>query len=653
LRDFLSLNKSWIETALNLEISGPGEELRRFPVAGGVLRRIGASIPQSWVPVARRGLSGVSARLPVGLRERLHRMIGWMGPDMGSIERDYPDWIARYDRIGVEAKRRIVARIAHMNDPPLISVLMPVFDPAPDHLRAAIQSVQDQFYPWWELCIADDASTDPAVTEILRDAALGDHRIKLVRREQNGHISAASNSALDLATGLFVALLDHDDVLAPNALYEVATRIDARPELDIVYSDEDHIDNDGRRSHPYFKPGWSPELLLGQNLISHLGVYRRALVERIGGFRVGLEGSQDHDLALRVVGETTADRIVHIPKVLYHWRQGAADRTFSEAAHDRCVRSSRRAIAEFVARDRPGAKVAPAPVIRNWTRVVHPVPVPEPMVSVIISSIGSTDALLRCIDGLLNRTDYSSLEILIGSANEATVTLPDELAGDPRVRVMDRHSSPRNAAAAAARGSVLLLLDTDLDPGDPSWLREMVSHAIRPGVGAVGAKLLDPHGTVRHAGIAVGGRSITFCPFAGRRGTHAGYFGHLQLTRDVTAVSGKCLMLLRQNFNAAGGFDEATLPSTLNDVDLCLKLIQAGFRNVWTPHAELYHRDDPAHHQDADTGRAKQAAARMRQRWGHQLDSDPYWSPNLVSGPGEMALRFPPRDEQAESLQAA
>ena len=199
---------------------------------------------------------------------------------------------------------RIAEHIARMDEPPLISVLMPVFNPAPSHLMSALRSVRDQFYPSWELCVADDASTDPAVIEILTEAAQADSRIKLVRRTLNGHISAASNSALQLASGLFIALLDHDDVLAPNALYEVAVRIADQPDIDIVYTDEDHITDEGHRSHPYFKPDWSPELLLGQNLISHFGVYRRSLVEQIGGFRIGLEGSQDHDLALRVAEKT-------------------------------------------------------------------------------------------------------------------------------------------------------------------------------------------------------------------------------------------------------------------------------------------------------------------------------------------------------------
>ena len=514
---------------------------------------------------------------------------------------------------------------------------MPVFNPSPEHLLAAINSVRDQYYPWWELCIGDDASTNQTVTDILRNAAAGDHRIKQVRRERNGHISAASNSALHLATGSFIALLDHDDVLPPNALYEVAARIVAQPDADILYSDEDHIDNEGQRSHPYFKPDWNSELILGQNLISHLGVYRRTLIELIGGFRTGFEGSQDHDLALRMIAVTRPDQIVHIPKVLYHWRQDASRRSFSEAALERCVANGQRAVHEFVAQDQPEATVGPAPVVPSWYRVTYPVPAPAPLVSVVLTGIDSTDgALLDCIGALLNRTDYLALEILVPA--EAP-TGPHRLAQDARVRFMGHNSGLDHLASQEARGSLLLLLNANLDVGDPGWLREMVSHAIRPDVGAVGAKLLGPDGTVRHAGIAVGGRSIGFLPFAGQHPGGAGYFGYLQLVRDVTAVSGACLLIKRDAFLEHGGFDDALVLPTVKDIDLCLKLANAGYRTVWTPYAELFFRDDalPLY---ADPARFKRAIARMRQRWGNRLDSDPYWSPNLAPYSGELETRL-------------
>ncbi len=565
---------------------------------------------------------------------------------MGDIEREYQSWIELYDRVDTTSRREIMAQIARMPHPPLISVLMPVFNPVPDHLLAAIRSVRDQLYPFWELCIGDDASTDPAVVEVLGDAAADDPRIKVMRRARNGHISAASNSALRLANGAFVALLDHDDILPPHALYEVAARVADQPEVDIIYSDEDHIDDTGRRSHPYFKPDWNPELMLGQNLISHLGVYRRELLERVGGFRTGFEGSQDHDLALRVVAETSADRIMHIPKVLYHWRQGATDQTFSEASHERCVRNGRRAVQAFVARDQPEANAEPAPLAPGWTRIVYPVSEPAPLVSVILPYHGSATALSACLRGLLKQTDYPALDILILAGDAANAVQSNAMASDHRVHVLSLQPTMLNQAAEAARGSLLLMFDTDLQPADPGWLPEMVSRVLRADTGAVGPKLLSRNGLVRHAGLVVGGPTAAFTPFLDRPREQTGYFGHLQLARDVTAVSGQCILVKRRAFEVIGGLDEALLLTEYGDVDLCLKLAEAGYRILWTPFAELFLRDEIPRPR-TNSIRFSSLGKRMHERWGDKLDTDRYWSPNLSCAESELGLAFPPRIAKA------
>ncbi|WP_428489687.1 glycosyltransferase [Rhodopila sp.] len=628
--DLIAENQSLIDTAPRIDRSaatGPG------PAGGNVLRHL---VPRAWAP-ARRSLSGAASRLPPGVRNRLRRLLRLGRPDMGDIEREYAKWIAQYDCIDDSIRRSIGADIARMPDPPLISVLMPVFNPPPTHLSEAIRSVQDQLYPRWELCIADDASTDAAVVELLRTVSERDHRIKLVRRDRNGHISAASNSALRLATGPFVALLDHDDLLPVHALYQVATTILAHPDVDIVYSDEDHIDDEGHRSHPYFKPDWNPDLMLGQNLISHFGVYRRKLVERIGGFRIGFEGSQDYDLALRMVAETRRERIRHIPKVLYHWRQGAGDPTFSEASHQRCVDNGRRAVQQFLGRDHPKARAEATTFVAGWTRVVYPVPDPAPLVSVVLSATVSGGIVASCIEHLLTRTDYPALEIL--TAADDTGASPEVAASDHRVRrIVGRSPHWTNQVAEAARGSLLLLLDPGLVPSDAGWLQEMVSQAVRPAIGAVGAKLLSTRGTVRHAGLVLGGRNLAFTPFLGRRRAQDGYFGHLQIAREVTAVSGQCLMVRRAAFLAVGGLDEVLAQSAFSDVDLCLKLAGSGWRTVWTPYAELCVGAEAPRQR---TG-FEQAVARMRQRWGDRLDADCFWSPNLSFNPSDIGLAFPP-----------
>lgn len=602
------------------------------PASGAwLLQKIGASVPRGWKPVAHRALNGLSACLPSGLRYRLVRLMRIMTSEMGAIERDYPSWIEQFDRMDDNKRRSITARVGHLSNRPVISVLMPVYNPDTERLLAAIRSVQDQLYPWWELCIADDASTDPAVLSTLHAAADQEDRIKLVRRDRNGHISAASNSALALATGDFVALLDHDDILPPHALYEIAARLQARPDADIIYSDEDHIDDHGRRSHPYFKPDWNHELVLGQNLISHLGVYRREILEKIGGFRVGLEGSQDYDLALRAVAETTADRILHIPKVLYHWRQGTGENTFSEAAQERCIQNGRRAVRDFITRDQPDARVEAARVVQGWTRVAYPLPPLPPLVSIVVSPATNDGMMSRCIDSLLSTTTYSTMEILLPS--NAGVSL-----ADPRMR---------EATYSAARGDVVLFLDPAVAPQNSDWLAEMVSHGIRPDIGAVGARVMNRAGTILHAGLVLGGPNAVFAPYVGRQGSDAGYFGQLQLTREVTAVTGGCVMVRRELFLAAGGWDERLQTRMFRDLDLCLRLMQYGRRNIWTPYATMTRSDPEPAASAAERAIGETDLALIRQKWHGWFGADRYWSPNLAADASEVRLAFPPTGQQA------
>jgi GT2 family glycosyltransferase len=447
-------------------------------------------------------------------------------------------------------------------------------------------------------------------------------------------------------------------------LYEVASRVIDRPDIDILYSDEDHIDEAGTRSTPYFKPDWNPELMLGQNLFNHLGVFRRSLIERIGLFRIGMEGSQDYDLALRAVAETTPDRIAHIPRVLYHWRKSAAPRSFSDTDMDRCVANGRRAVAEFLRRSQPDTQVGPAPSIPAWNRVIYPIPTPEPLVSIIIPTRNHADLLARTVAGITGRTDYAALEIIIvdnASTEPSTIALLQRLASDPRVRIVRdprafNYAALNNRAVQLATGSLILLLNNDVDVINPDWLREMVSHAIRPGIGAVGAKLLYPDGSLQHGGVTVGMGGVAGHQYVHRPRGDSGYFGHLKLVRNVTAVTGACLMMRRQTFLEVGGLNEASLPVAFNDVDLCLKLVESGYLNVWTPYAQLYHHESASRGTDLQgekAARFRREQDYMRQRWGFQLDNDPYWNPNLSLWSHDVALAFPPRGPAADHDRAA
>ena len=328
-------------------------------------------------------------------------------------KRRYTIWVETYDTITEADRRAIRARLSRLPYKPLISVVMPVYNTPVPLLREAVQSVENQLYPHWELCIADDASTDPEVGTVLAQAAERDIRIRIVTRSTNGHICAASNSALDLATGEFVALMDHDDILPEHALFEIAVALNDNRDLDVIYSDEDHIDGSGQRRHPYFKTDYNPDLLLAHNLISHLGVYRRALIESIGGFRLGYEGSQDYDLALRAIDATSPERIFHIPAVLYHWRQSSGEATFSKSFMQKCITSAKLAIADHLDRKKESGRVVSHPDLPLWQRVLRPVPEPAPLVTVIVPTRDQPDLLETCLDGVINRTDYPNLEVIV------------------------------------------------------------------------------------------------------------------------------------------------------------------------------------------------------------------------------------------------
>ncbi len=467
---------------------------------------------------------------------------------------------------------------------------MPVFDTPPDLLAQAIASVRRQTYRCWELCIADDASPAPH-GQALRAQAAEDRRIRTTRLPANAGIAAATNAALAMAQGAFVALLDHDDELAPHALARVAAEIAAFPDAELIFSDEDKRVG-GRRCAPYFKPGWNADLMLGQNLVSHLGVYRRARLLDLGGLRAGFEGSQDYDLALRVADACGPSRIRHIPEILYHWRQlpGSFSATRAEPARQ----AARQAIAE---RQDETASVQPDPVLPQWNRVVHGLPDPPPLVSIIAGGEGpvATDP------------SYDAVEVL---------------RGDPA------------RAAAAARGEVLLLLSPGLRPAGAGWLREMVSQAWRPGVGAVGGRLDRPDGRILQSGLVLDPARIATTLRPRSDLDDPGYVGNFRLARTVSAVSRDCLAIRRALYLSAGGLDPRCGPYA--DVDLCLRLAVGGLRCVWTPYARLgYIVTHPV--------RADRHAARlMRARWGNVLARDPYLNPNLVVRHGNLALRVRP-----------
>jgi GT2 family glycosyltransferase len=609
--------------------------------------------------IARRVAGPVRAavgKLPNRLGSPLMRLLrAAYGATQGNAIRRYDEWVRRYDTLSRSDRDKIRAHVSRLDRTPLISVVMPVYETPEWALRGAIESIRRQLYPHWELCIADDASSAPHISRLLCEAAASDQRIKWTRREQNGHISAASNSALALATGEFIALMDHDDVLPEHALYEVAVAIDGNPSLDIIYTDEDQIDRSGRRFAPYFKTDWNIDLLLGHNLVSHLGVYRRSLVHQVGGFREGFEGSQDYDLALRAADATVSDRICHIPAVLYHWRRDFGDASFSEQRQHQCSSAALRAINDHLIRRHESGEAEPHPVMPQWSRVARPVPRPAPLVSLIVPTRDRPDLLGKCVDGLLNRTEYRKIEVLIvdhESESSEARRLFNELQRDGRVRILPfsgpfNYSAINNMAVSRANGSVIGLVNDDVDVITPRWLHEMVALSLLSDVGAVGAKLIYPDGRVQHGGVVLGVGGIANHFNYGTARSNTGYFGRNVLASSVSAVTGACLVVRRSAFEEVGGLNETDLAVAFNDVDFCLRLKQKGYRNVWTPHAELYHYESAtraAARSPEDTERFQREIDYMRRKWGHEIDGEAFYNHNFSTEMDEIfQLAFPPR----------
>lgn len=558
---------------------------------------------------------------------------------------DYADWLATREAISDDDRHRLFEELQWR---PQISVVMPVFNPRIELLKSALDSVLRQTYPDWELCIANDASTDPEVTCVLDDYAALDSRVKVVHRSENGHISEASNSALEIAKGEFVALLDHDDELASDALLLVAKALNASPDTLLLYSDEDKIDEFGQRFDPHFKPAWNPELLLGQNYISHLGVYQTRHLRKVGGFRVGYEGSQDHDLVLRFTKGLDGRKIVHIPEVLYHWRSVEGSTAMASGAKSYTSVAGLKAVKQIFDSE-PDIEVESGPV-PNTYRVKYPLPEVPPRVSLLIPTRDGVEILKPCVDALLKRTDYPDFEVLILDNQTTclqTLRYMREVSKEDRVRVLRwdfpfNYSAINNFGAGHATGEVVGLVNNDIEPINEDWLTEMVRHVIRPEVGCVGAKLYYPNDTIQHAGVilGMGGVAGHGHKYFDRRAN--GYFARLHLVQNVSAVTGACLLVRKAVFDQVGGLDQENLAVAFNDVDFCLKVREAGYRNVWTPFAEAYHHESVSRGADDTPEKRKRhnrEADYMRQRWGAQLDNDPAYNPNLTLIHEDFSLR--------------
>ena len=580
-----------------------------------------------------------------GRARRILRQEGWRGLWYTFEERFrladrelYERWQRRH-RLTDRDSDRMRSEMEKLACRPLISILLPVYNTDETWLRKCLDSVLAQLYPHWELCIADDASTMPHVRPILEEYRAGDRRIRVLFREANGHISAASNSALSLAAGEYIALLDHDDELTPDALYEVVSLINRQPDTDMIYSDEDKIDAQGRRHSPFFKPDWSPDTFLSLMYTCHLGVYRTALVRQIGGFRMGFEGSQDYDLVLRLTELT--EEIRHIPRVLYHWRSIPASSAANFQSKSYAQDAGIRAIREALQRRGEDARVEPIDGLSGRYRVRYRLQ-GRPLVSIIIPTRDLSALLENCLKSIFDRTAYDRFEVIIvdnDSQEPGTLNLfrrwqenePDRFRVVP-LPIPFNFPALINEGVRNAVGDLVLLLNNDIEVVSEDWLTEIAAQAMRPRVGAVGVKLLYPDDTVQHAGVVLGIGGIAGHSHKYFSNGRSGYFDRLRITANYAAVTAACLMVKKERFLEAGGFDEA-LPVAFNDVDFCIKLLKAGYYNLCLAHLKIYHHESKT--RGPEDTIEKQIRFRgeidlMEARWESLLRNDPFYSPHLT-----------------------
>jgi glycosyltransferase involved in cell wall biosynthesis/SAM-dependent methyltransferase len=563
----------------------------------------------------------------------------------------YSLWIKDVEPVGLP-KLDAVEALNERDDRPLISIVMPVYNVEESWLREAIDSVLAQTYDDWELCIADDASTKSHVKRVLREYERRFKRIKVVYREKNGHISAATNSALTLATGQFVGLMDHDDVLAPHALFFVAQEIILHPQASLFYSDEDKLNSEGVRYDHYFKPDFNPDLMRSHNMICHFGVYRRTLLEKIGGVREGFEGAQDYDLALRCLREIDPRKEVrHIPWILYHWRAIPESTASGAEAKSYAMQAAIEAVKGDLEARGIEAQVSESELIDGMIRVQYPVPEKAPLASIIIPTRNGEALLRQCIDTIRERTEYKNYEIVVvdnQSDDPKTLEYLSELrkTGGAKVISYDHpfnFSAINNFAATQCQGEALCFMNDDIEIISPGWLDEMVSQGMRPEIGAVGARLWYPDGRLQHGGVVLGlggvaGHAMKYS-YIGNRG----YMGRSVLVQNYTAVTAACMLVRRQVFDEVGGFDEKNLAVAFNDVDICIRIYQAGYNNLWTPYAEFNHHESAS--RGAEDTPEKQRrftleAEYMLNKWGPLLERDPAYNPNLTRCGEDFSLNW-------------
>ncbi|MDW2323625.1 glycosyltransferase family 2 protein [Vibrio sp. 1159] len=520
-----------------------------------------------------------------------------------------------------------------LSNGPKFTVLVPVYRPNLMHFQEMVTSVLRQSYTNWQLVLVDDASQSEELNTLLSNYQLND-KVDVIQRDVNGHISIASNTGLEAATGDYVVLLDHDDLLHEHALKTVAFSLSNNPGAKVLYSDEDKVLLDGSFGAVHHKPGWNPDLLFSHNYLCHLAIYKKTVLDEIGGFREGVEGSQDFDLALRATQVCEPDEIVHIPYVLYSWRMAPGSTALAAGEKSYTHQAGLQALKDRFA----GSDIrATDGVLENTYRLHWPIPAEAPLVSIIIPTRNGQALVEQCIRSIESVTTYPNYEIVLidnQSDDPEALAFFTQLAEKPNISVHQypqafNYSAINNFAVEQVKGEVIVLMNNDIEVLSNDWLEEMVGHALREDIGCVGSKLYYPDGKLQHAGVITGiggvaGHAHKYFPKE-----HPGYFKRLMVAQNYSAVTAACLAVRKEVFEQVGGLDEQNLTVAFNDVDLCLKVQQAGYRNLWTPYAEMIHHESISRgHEDTPEKQARFSAevVFMQQKWGRQLMDDPCYS---------------------------
>lgn len=586
-----------------------------------------------------RALGNLQVAYQLTVQLRLNRLMG----------NDYASFIALNDSLSKADVLAMQQQASRLTRRPLISVIMPVRAPMAGVFRESLDAIAQQIYPHWELLLVGDFSADQASHEIACQYQETNPRLRIIAVQADADMAAIFNSALGQAQGEYVVRVGQHDKLPLHAIFCLAQEINKHPDAELIYTDEDSIDETSERSDPRFKPDWNPDLFFSNNYLANLTLYRKKHVLELGGYRIGFEGAEGYDLSLRYLKDTEPSKIRHIPRVLYHARAtnqptnqllDAIDSPLHEErpAEEVAHQSAKRALDDYF--NHSGVVVEDGPS-HGLYHLKHPLPSQPPLVSIIIPTRDRVDILRACIASIQTKTDYENWEMLVvdnQSVEPATHAYLEQIKSDARMRVINyekpfNYSAMNNYAVQCANGEILALLNNDVEVINKEWLSEMVSHAIRPEVGAVGAKLLYANGMVQHAGVITGLGGVAGHAHKYLKADDHGYCHRAVLTQNLSAVTGACLVVRKSCYQEVGGLNEVDLVVALNDIDFCLKLLKKGYRNVFTPFARLYHHESISRGRD-DTPEKHALFIHefeyMKKTWGGMLQHDPAYNPNLT-----------------------